>query len=107
MRCHLGSRVAFHLRGDFGIPLDRLVQQFLQFRRQKRAKLVRRQEFLTGDYEAVNFVPHFASTSTKHSSIRDGDVWTVCNGKREHIPLQGRALHYAVSTDGSPKAIAS
>jgi hypothetical protein len=40
-----------------------------------------------------------------YAFLRDGDLWTVCQGKREHIALGGRVFHYAVSTDGSFLAI--
>jgi len=36
-----------------------------------------------------------------YSFLRDGDVWTLCGGKQEHLPLNGRVWHYAVSSDGS------
>ena len=36
-----------------------------------------------------------------YAFLRDGDLWTVCQGTRERIDLQGKALDFAVSTDGS------
>lgn len=41
------------------------------------------------------------SKSLCYAFLREGDVWTVCGGKREHIVFGGEVLHYAVSSDGS------
>jgi hypothetical protein len=36
-----------------------------------------------------------------YAFLRDGDVWTVCEGKRMQLPLGGKVIHYAISLDGS------
>jgi len=36
-----------------------------------------------------------------YAFLRSGDVWTVCQGKRERIDLHGKALDFAVSRAGT------
>ncbi len=36
-----------------------------------------------------------------YAFLERGDLWTVCQGKRERIDLQGKVLDFAVSADGS------
>lgn len=50
--------------------------------------------------EAQQESPASLSKGLCYTFLRDGDVWTVCDGKREQIPLRARVLHYAVSADG-------
>jgi hypothetical protein len=39
-----------------------------------------------------------------YAFLHQGDLWTVCQGKREHIALGGKAFEIAVSADGSSLA---
>jgi RHS repeat-associated protein len=40
-----------------------------------------------------------------YAFLRAGDLWTVCDGKRERIDLHGRGLDFAVTADGSYLAV--
>jgi hypothetical protein len=41
------------------------------------------------------------SSKLCYTFLREGDVWIACNGVKKQIPLGGRVLHYAISSDGS------
>jgi hypothetical protein len=76
------------------------------------ARIIR---FLIATLLAPNFLaaqskpaPRDVSTpgnSLCYAFFSKGDVWTVCQGKRERIGLHGTALDFAVSTDGSNFAV--
>lgn len=42
-----------------------------------------------------------------YAFLRDGDVWTACNGRREKVQLKaaGTVMHYAVSSNGANLAL--
>jgi hypothetical protein len=40
-----------------------------------------------------------------YSFMHNGDIWAVCEGKREHIALHGKASNYAISPDGAILAL--
>ncbi len=45
--------------------------------------------------------PASAPSGLCYAFARGGDVWTVCQGKRERIDLGGKALDFAASADGA------
>ncbi len=48
-------------------------------------------------------MPASAGKNLCYAFLRDGNVWTSCNGRREKVQLKadGMVMHYAVSTNGA------
>jgi hypothetical protein len=60
----------------------------------------------------LNFVPPRQKLTPKPSApcyafMLDGDVWTVCDGKREKISLKEKGVSFSISPDGSTFAFIS